>query len=81
MIDYLSKEYRKLLTEIKTLDFKTSYVFISVSVIIFVSVVYATPMFYYEHIGRDRLMSRIYWLLSDGLLMFVLSAVSIKYVS
>lgn len=80
MIDYLSKEYRKLLTEIKTLDFKTSYVFISVSVIIFVSVVYATPMFYYEHIGRDRLMSRIYWLLSDGLLMFVLSAVSIKFV-
>lgn len=80
MIDYLAKEYRKLLTEIKTMDFKTSYVFISVSIVIFISIVYATPMFYYEHIGRDRLMSRIYWLLADGILMFVISALSVKFV-
>jgi uncharacterized protein len=80
VIDYLIKEYRKLITEIKTLDFKTSYIFISASVIIFISMVYATPMFYYEHFGRDKLMSRIYWLLTDGLIMFVLSVFSIKIV-
>jgi uncharacterized protein len=80
VIDYLIKEYKKLVTEIKLLDFKTSYIFISASVIIFISMVYATPMFYYEHFGRDKLMSRIYWLLTDGLIMFVLSVISIKIV-
>jgi uncharacterized protein len=80
VIEYLSKEYRKLIAEIKTLDFKTNYIFISVAIITFISIVYATPMFYYEHIGRDRLMSRIYWLLADGLIMFLLSVISIKFV-
>lgn len=80
MIDYLSKEFGKLVEEIKTIDFKTSYVFISVAVITFLSMVFATPMFYYEHLGRDKLMSRLYWLLTDGLIMFVFSVVSIKFV-
>ena len=80
MIDYLSNEYRKLVAEIKTLDFKTSYIFISVALITFISMVYATPMFYYDHIGRDRTMSRIYWLLADGLIMFLLSVFSVKVV-
>jgi uncharacterized protein len=78
--DYLLKEYRKLIDEVKKLDFKTSYIFISVAVITFISMVYATPMFYYEHFGRDKLMSRLYWLLSDGLVMFVLSVFSIKFI-
>lgn len=80
MIEYITNEYKKLIREIKNLDFKSSYIFISVSLIIFISIVYATPMFYYEHIGKDRLMSRIYWLLSDGIMMFTLSAISIKFV-
>jgi uncharacterized protein len=80
VIEYCKNEFRKLIAEIKTLDFKTNYIFISVSVIVFVSIVFATPMFYYDHIGKDRLMSRIYWLLSDGLVMFILSVFSIKFV-
>lgn len=80
MIDYLLKEYKKLTSEIKTLDFKTTYILLSVAVIIFISIVYATPMFYYDHLGKDRLMSRVYWLLADGLLMFLLSVFSIKFV-
>ncbi len=80
MIEYLKKEYKKLFTEIKLIDFKTSYIFISVSIIIFLSIVYTTPMFYYNHFGKDKLMSRIYWLLTDGLMMFILSVISIKFV-
>jgi hypothetical protein len=80
VIKYLLNELKKLGGEIKTLDFKVSYIFISVSVITFISMVYATPMFFYEHIGKDRLMSRLYWLTTDGALMFFLSVISIKFV-
>lgn len=80
MIEYLKNEFKKLVAETKTLDFKVSYIFISVSVITFISMVYATPMFYYEHLGRDRLVSRLYWLTADGALMFFLSVISIKFV-
>jgi uncharacterized protein len=80
MKDYLLTEYKKLVAEIKTLDFKTSYIFISIALITFISMVYATPMFYYDHIGRDRTISRIYWLLADGSVMFLLSVFSIKFV-
>lgn len=80
MIDYLKNEYKKFVVEFKTLDFKTSYIFISVAVITFISMVYATPMFYYEYLGRDRLVSRLYWFTADGALMFFLSVISIKFV-
>lgn len=80
MIDYLKYEFKKLVAETKTLDFKVTYILISVSVITFISMVFATPMFYYEHIGRDRLISRLYWFTADGALMFFLSVISIKFV-
>jgi uncharacterized protein len=80
MKEYLLTEYKKLISEIKSLDFKTNYIFISVALIIFISMVFATPMFYYDHIGRDKTMSRIYWLLADGLIMFLLPVFSIKFV-
>lgn len=80
MTAYLLNEFRKLKDVVRTLDFKTNYIFISASIIIFISMAYATPMFYYDHIGRDRLMSRIYWLLADGLVMFLLPVISIKFV-
>lgn len=80
MKEYITHEYKKFITEVKNLDFKTNYIFVSVSIIVFVSMVFATPMFYYDHIGKDRLMSRIYWLLTDGLVMFLLSVISIKFV-
>lgn len=80
MINYLSVEFKKLIVEIKTLDFKTSFIFISVALITFISIVYATPLFYYDHFGNDLTYSRIYWLLADGFIMFVLSVFSIKVI-
>jgi len=79
MFDYLKKELKKL-QEIKKLDFKTVYIFISVSIILFISFTVTNVTFYYKNIGKDFLGSRIYWLLGDGLLMFLFSAVSVKYV-
>jgi uncharacterized protein len=72
-------ELISLKNEIKKLDFKVTYIFISVAVITFISIVFASPNFYYDHIGRDRLMSRIYWFLADGGIMFILPVISIKY--
>ena len=79
-LKYLINEYKLLLKEIKSLDFKITYIFISVSLIVFVSMVFASPTFYYEHIGKDKLMSRVYWFLSDGLIMFLIPVLSIKFV-
>ena len=80
MIKYLSSELRSLLNEIKKLDFKVSYIFISIALITFLSIVFASPNFYYENFSRDRFFSRIYWFLSDGSLMFILPLLTIKLV-
>lgn len=78
MIKYLSSEIKSLLSEIKKLDFKVSYIFISIALITFLSIVFASPSFYYENFSRDRFFSRIYWFLTDGSLMFILPLLSIK---
>lgn len=80
MIKYLSAELRSLVDEIKKLDFKVSYIFISIALITFLSIVIASPNFYYENFSRDRFFSRIYWFLTDGSLMFILPLLSIKLV-
>ncbi|MCB0725628.1 MAG: CPBP family intramembrane metalloprotease [Ignavibacteriae bacterium] len=76
---YLS-ELKDLKQIIKSLDFKVTYVFLSVAVIIFLSISFATPLFYYNNIGQDRLDSRLYWFFTDGLLMFLIPFLSIKFV-
>ena len=75
----LLNEIKSLRDEIKKLDFKVTFVFISVAIITFISIVFASPNFYYDHLGKDRLMSRIYWFLADGGLMFLLPLISIKF--
>lgn len=80
MIKYLKTEIKKLIAEIKNLDFRVSYIFISVSVIIFLSIAFASPNFFYEHFGRNRLNSRIFWFLTDGILMFLLPVLSVKLI-
>lgn len=80
MFGYFKTEFSKLLKEVRTIDFKTSYLFISVSLILFVSFTVTNVSFYYKFIGKDFLNSRIYWLVSDGLLMFLVSVISVKFV-
>lgn len=80
MIDYFKNEFRDLIKETKTLDFKIVYIFISVAIIVFLSLTVASPSFYYDHFGKNRLDSRIYWFLMDGSFMFLIPVISIKFV-
>lgn len=80
MISYLKNELKNLVDESKKLDFKTVYIFISVALIIFISLTVASPAFYYEYFGRNKLESRIYWFLVDGLSMFLIPVLSIKFI-
>ena len=80
MISYLKNEFKELIKESKTLDFKTVYIFISVAIIVFLSLTVASPSFYYDHFGKNRLESRIYWFLMDGSFMFLIPVLSIMFV-
>jgi hypothetical protein len=77
---FLIEELKKLKYEIKTLSFKEVYIFISVAFIIFISFTLTNTSFYFRYIGTDILQSRIYWLLGDGLTMFLIPVFSIKFV-
>jgi uncharacterized protein len=77
---YLINELKKLKDETKKLDFKTVYVLVSVALIIFISLTFSSPAFYLEHFGGSKLASRIYWFLSDGLIMFLVPVLSIKFI-
>lgn len=87
MIKQLVSESKKLFTEIKKLDFKVTYIFISVAIITYLSITLSSPVFYYKIFGHSPLLgtdarfaSRVYWFLMDGTLMFVLPVLSIKFV-
>jgi len=79
LIPYLKNEIRELITEIKKLDFKVTFIFLSVSIIVFLSMEFASPNFYYQNFGKDKFLSRVYWFLTDGLLMFILPVLAIKF--
>ena len=76
----MRREISSLFLQVKALDFKVSYIFLSVALITFISVSFASPSFYYDHFGHERLYSRIYWMLCDGSLMFILPVLSIKLI-
>ena len=87
MIKQLIPELKQLFTEIKKLDFKTTYIFMSVAIITFISISFSSPNVYYDIFGHDpvseidsRFISRIYWFLMDGTLMFLLPVLSIKFI-
>lgn len=80
MTGYLKNELRKLKDESKKLDFKTVYILVSVAFIIFISLTFSSPSFYLSHFGKSRLDSRIYWFLTDGLIMFLIPVLSVKLV-
>lgn len=78
--EYLADEIKSLIKEIKTLDFKVTYILLSVALITFLSIVFASPNFYMENFSRDKFLSRVYWFLTDGTLMFLLPVISIKFI-
>ncbi|MCX6161555.1 MAG: CPBP family intramembrane metalloprotease [Ignavibacteriae bacterium] len=77
---YLFGEFKLLIEETKKLDFRTTYIFISVALIVYVSIVFASPNFYYEAFSRNKLNSRVYWFLTDGTLMFLIPVLSVKLI-
>ena len=80
MKKYLTGELKTVVSDLKKLDFQTVYVLISVCFIIFISFTITNPSFYYKFIQKDYLNSRIYWLLSDGVIMFMVPVLSIKII-
>lgn len=77
---FLIEEFKKLIVEIRKLSFKEVYIFLSVAFIIFISFTVTNTSFYFRHIGADILSSRIYWLLGDGLIMFLIPVGSVKFI-
>ncbi|MBK8550632.1 MAG: CPBP family intramembrane metalloprotease [Ignavibacteria bacterium] len=80
MIKYLTTELKSLFDEIKKLDFKITFILLSIAFITFISLVFSSPNFYYQNFGRDKFYSRIYWFLADGGLMFLVPLLIIKLV-
>jgi uncharacterized protein len=77
---YLLRELKLLFEETRKLDFRTTYILISVAFIVYISIVFASPNFYYEVFSRNKLNSRVYWFLTDGALMFLIPVLSIKLI-
>lgn len=80
MLKYLKSESENILNDLKKLDSKVVFIFVSVAVITFLSIAIGSPSFYYDHFGRDKFDSRIYWFLADGIIMFFIPVILIKYV-
>lgn len=76
----IGKEFKEIKENFKQLDYKVVYIFLSVALITFLSIAFASSNFYYNNIGSDRFDSRVYWFLMDGALMFILPILSIKFV-
>jgi hypothetical protein len=78
----IRKEYNDLIASIKTLGFKEVFIFMSVAIITFVSMYYATPNFFRQmfHTDDNKFYSTVYWFSADGFLMFVIPVVLILLV-
>ena len=80
MIKHLIGEFKVISAEFRKLDFQIVYILLSLCIIIFISFTVTNPSFYYKYIQKDFLNSRIYWLTSDGLVMFLIPILSIKFI-
>ena len=79
-MNYLKEESKKLIGNIRTMDFRTTFVLASIPFILFISAELSSPYFYFKNFGSDRLMSRIYWFFADGLIFSVIPILIIKFV-
>lgn len=82
MIEQFKTEIRSLIAAIKTLGFKETFIFLSVAVITFVSMQYASPNFFRKVFDTDddKFYSALYWFSADGFLMFIIPVILIPLV-
>jgi len=75
-------EYNSFVTAVKSLSFKECFIFITVALITFVSIHYATPPFFAKiwNNGETKFYSTIYWFSADGFLMLVVPVILILLV-
>lgn len=75
-------EYRSLIEAVKTLSFKETFIFISVAVITFLSMQYASPNFFRRvfDTSDDKFYSTIYWFSADGFLMLIIPLILVSVV-
>lgn len=82
MIKTFKEEISSLFAAIKTLSFKETFIFMSVAVITFLSMHYASPNFFRKvfDTSDDKFYSALYWFSVDGFLMFVIPIILIPLV-
>lgn len=82
MITEFKKELKALFEAVKTLSFKEVFIFLSVSVITFLSMYYASPNFFRRMFDTsdDKFYSTLYWFSADGFLMLVIPLILIPLV-
>lgn len=82
MVTEFKKEIKALIEAAKTLHFKEVFIFISVAVITFISMYYASPSFFNRlfDTDNDKFYSRLYWFSADGFLMLVIPLILIPLV-
>ncbi|HEY3251506.1 MAG TPA: hypothetical protein VGK25_10355, partial [Ignavibacteria bacterium] len=78
----IKTEIRSLIDSIKSLSFKETFIFISVALITFVSMQYASPNFFRRvfDTSDDKFFSVIYWFSADGFLMLIVPLILITLV-
>ncbi len=82
MITEFKKEYNALIAAIKTLSFKEVFIFLSVAVITFLSMYYASTNFFRRvfDTSDDKFFSTLYWCSADGFLMLIVPLILIPLV-
>lgn len=75
-------EIRALFTATRTLGFKETFIFISVAVITFISMYYASPNFFRRvfDTSDNKFFSTLYWFTADGFLMLIIPLILIPLV-
>lgn len=78
----LKLEIRSLIEAIKTLSFKEVFIFMSVAIITFVSMQYASTSFFRKVFETSdyKFYSTLYWFSADGFLMFIVPIILIPLV-
>lgn len=82
MITDFKKELKALIEAIKTLSFKEVFIFLSVSVITYLSMYYASPNFFRRifDTDNDKFYATLYWFSADGFLMLIIPLILIPLV-
>ncbi|MBN1633921.1 MAG: CPBP family intramembrane metalloprotease [Ignavibacteria bacterium] len=76
----IKSEIKRIKDIFQDIELRPTVVFLGIPVIIFLTTTFATPGFYYKVFGGDRLQSRLYWFITDGTIMFIISVLLIKLV-